>query len=195
MLCVIDIFSKYAWVIPWKDKKGGTIINTFQKILENSKRKPNKIWVDKDSEFYNKSMKSWLDKNDIEMYSTHNDKKSVVAERFTRTLKTKIYKYMSSILKNVYIDKLGDIVNEYNNKYNRTIKRKPVDVTDNTYIEFVKEVDDKDPKFEVGDHVRISKYKNIFAKGYNPNWSEEVFVIKEVKNIVPWTHVISDLNG
>ena len=95
----------------------------------------------------------------------------------------------------MYIDKLDDIVDEYNNTYHRTIKMKPVDVKDNTYIDFKKEVNDKDPKFKVGDHVRISKHKNIFAKGYTPNWSEEVFVIKKVKNTVPWTYVINDLNG
>ena len=98
------------------------------------------------------------------MHSTNNEGKSVIAERFIRTLKNKIYKYMTSISKNVYIDKLDDIVNEYNNTYHRTIKMKPVDVKDNTYIDFKKEINDKDPKFKVGDHVRISKYKNIFAK-------------------------------
>ena len=129
------------------------------------------------------------------MCSIHNERKSVVAERFIKILKTKIYKYMTSISKNVYIDNLDDVVGEYNNAYHRTIKMKPVDVEDNTYIDFKKEVNDKDPKFKVGDHVRISKYKNIFAKGYTPNWSEEVFVIKKVKNAVPWTYVINDLNG
>ena len=129
------------------------------------------------------------------MYSTNNEEKSVAAERFIRTLKNKIYKYMTAISKNVYIDKLDDIVNEYNNTYHRTIKMKPVDVKDNTYIDFKKEVNDKDPKFKVGDHVRISKYKNIFTKGYMPNWSEEIFIIKKIKNTVPWTYVINDLNG
>ena len=103
------------------------------------------------------------------MYSTHNDGKSIVAGRFIRTLKNKIYKYMTSILKNVYIDKMDDIVKEYNNKYHTSIKMKPVDVTDNTYIDFKKEVNDKELKFKVGDCVRILKYKNIFAKGYTPN--------------------------
>ena len=134
------------------------------------------------------------------MYSTHNEAKSVVAERFIRTLKNKIYKYMTSILKNVYIDKLDDIVDEYNNTYHRTIKMKPIDVEDDTYIDsmelhYEKEVNNKDPKFKVGDHVRISKYKNIFAKGYTLNWSEEVFVISKSKNTVLWTYVINDLNG
>ena len=119
------------------------------------------------------------------MYSTHNQRKSVVAERFIRTLKNKIYKHMTSTSKNVYIDKLDDIVNEYNNTYHRTIKMKSTDAKDNTYINIGKEANDKDPKFKVGDHVRISKYKIFFAKGYTPNWSEEIFVIKEVKNTVP----------
>ena len=102
---------------------------------------------------------------------------------------------MNSVTKKVYIDKLDDIVNEYNNTYHRTIKMKPVDVKYNTYIDFEKEVNDKNPKFKVGDHVRISKYKNIFAKRYTPNWSEEVSVISEIKNTVPWTNIINDLNG
>ena len=129
------------------------------------------------------------------MYSTHNEGKSVVAERFIKTLKGKIYKYMTSISKNVYTDKLDDIVDEYNNKYHTTIKMKPIDVKDNTYINASKEINNKDPKFKVGHYVRISKYKNIFAKGYMPNWSEEIFVIKKVKNTIPWTSVINYLNG
>ena len=197
LLCVIDIFSKYAWVVPLKDKKGISIVTAFQNILKqsNSKRKPNKMWVDKGPEFYNAYFKKWLRDNDIIMYSTHNEGKSVVVERFIRTLKSKLYKYMTSISKNVYIDKLDDIAEEYNNTYHTTIKMKPIDVKDNTYINTSKEINNKDPKFEVGGCVRISKYKNIFAKGYMPNWSEEVFVIKKVKNTIPWTCVINDLNG
>ena len=102
---------------------------------------------------------------------------------------------MTSISKNVYIDKLDDIVDEYNNAYHTAIKMKPIDVKDNTYINTDKEIDNKDPKFRVGDHVRISKYKINFSKGYTPNLSEEVFVIEKVKNSVPWTYVINDLNG
>ena len=129
------------------------------------------------------------------MYSTHNEGKSDFAERYIRTIKNKIYKYMTSISKSVYIDKLDDIVHKYNNKKQRTIKMKPIDVKDNIYIDVDKEVNDNDPKFKVGDHLGISKYKNIFAKGYTPNWSEEIFVIKEIKDTVPWTYVINDLNG
>ena len=136
--CVIDIDSKYAWVAPLKDKKGVSIVNAFQSILKKCNRKANKIWVDKDSEFYNRSMKSWLEKNDVEMYSTHNEGKSVVTERFIRTIKNNIYKHMTSISKNVYVDKLDDTVNESNNTKHRTKKIKPTDVKDNTYIEFGK---------------------------------------------------------
>ena len=129
------------------------------------------------------------------MYSIHNEGKSVVAERFIRTLKNKIFKHMTAISKNVYFDVLDDIVNKYNNAVHGTIKMKPIDVKDNTYIDSKKEVNDKDLKFKVGDHVRISKYKSIFAKGYTPNWSEEVFVVSKIKNAVPSTYVINDLNG
>ena len=99
LLCVIDIFSKYAWVVPIKDKNSVSIVNDFQMILDKSARKPNKIWVAKRSKFYNSSFKKWLKDNDIEMYSIHNEGKSVVAERFIKTLKTKIYKYTTSVSK------------------------------------------------------------------------------------------------
>ena len=124
-LCVINIFCKYAGVVPLKDKKS----------------------------FF----KKWLQDKDIFMHSTHNEGKSVVTERFIRTLKNKIYKYMTSISKNIYIDKLDDIVNEYNDTYHKTIKMKPIDLKDNTYINIDKEVNDAKPKFKVVDHVRTSK--------------------------------------
>ena len=129
------------------------------------------------------------------MYSTNNEVKSVIAEGFIRTLKNKIYKHMTSISKNMYTDKLDDIVKKYNNTYHTSIKMKSVDFKDNTYIDFKKEVNDKNPKFKIGDHVRISKYKNIFTKGNMPNWSEEIFVISKIKNTVPWTYVLNDLNS
>ena len=184
LLCVIDIFSKYARAVPLKDKKGVRIANAFRSILKDSNRKPNKIWVDKGSEFYNNFLKNGYKKM-IVMYSMHNEGKSVVAERFIRTLKNLICKHMPSISKNVYIDKLDDIVNEYNNTCHRTIKMKPSDAKDNTFINTGKEVNEKDPKVKVGDDARISKYKSIFAKDYTSNWSEEIFVIKKIKNTVP----------
>ena len=129
------------------------------------------------------------------MYSTHNEGKSVVAERFIRTLKNKIYKHMTAISKNVYFDALNNIVGKYNNTYHSTIKMKPIDAKNNNFTKYNEESNEKDPKFKINDHVRISKYKNIFAKGYTPNWSEEIFVVKKIKNTVPWNYEISDLNG
>ena len=189
------LLTYFAFVVPLKDKKGISIVNAFQSILNKSKRKPNKIWADKGSEFYNASFNKWLQDNNIIMYLTNNEGKSVVAEKFIRTLKSKIYKYITSMSKNVYIDKLNAIVNKYNNTYHTTIKMKPIDVKDNTYTNTNKEINYKHPKFKVGDYVRNSKYKNIFAKGYKHNWSEEVFVVDKIKNAVRWTYVINDLNG
>ena len=141
-----------------KDKKGITITNAFQEILDKSNRKPNEMWADKGSEFYNKSMKSWLERNNIEMYSTLNEDKSVVAERFIRTFKNKTYKYMTSVSQNVCVDKLNDIVNECNNTYDKTINIKPVDIKSNKYVNSSKEVNDKNPTFKICDNVGISKY-------------------------------------
>ena len=119
----------------------------------------------------------------------------LLLERFIRKLKNKIFKHLTAVSKNVYFDVLDDIVNKYNNTVQRTIKMKPIDVTSDSYAEYNEDFNKKDPKFKVGDNVRISKYKNIFAKGYTPNWSEEVFVVSKIKNTVPWTYVVSDLNG
>ena len=151
LLCVIDIYSKYAQVFPLKDKKGITITNSYQKKLDESNRNPNKIWVDKGSKFYNRLMKPWLQDNYIEMYSRNNEWKSVVAERFVRTLKDKIYKYMTPVSKNVYIDKVDDIVYKYINKFHITVDTKPADVKSSTYIDFGIQNNEKDPKLQVGD--------------------------------------------
>ena len=134
LLCAINLFSKYVWVVPIKDKKGTSIVNAFKKIISEG-RKPNKIWVDQGSEFYNNSFKDFLKINNIEMYSTCNEGKSVVAERFIRTIKTKIHKYITAISKNVYYNVLDDIVNKYNNTVHKTIKTKPIDITDDSYAE------------------------------------------------------------
>ena len=116
------------------------------------------------------------------MYSTHNEGKSVVLAKFISTLKNKMYKYMTPVSKNLYIDNFDDAVHKNNNKYHRTIKVKPADVKSSTYIDSSKGINDEDPKSNIGDIVRISKYKNTFAKSYVPNWCEEIFVIKKVKN-------------
>ena len=133
--------------------------------------------------------------NNIEMYSTYNEGKSVFAERFIRTLKSKIFKHMGAVSKNVYFDVLDDILNKYNNTVHRTIKMKPIDVTADSYAKYNEDFNVTKPKFKVGDHVRISKYKNIFAKGYTQDWLEEFFVFSKIEDTVPWIYVISDFNG
>ena len=196
------MYSKYAFVIPLKDKKGISIVNAFDKIIKQSNRrakstcaqhvKPNKIWVDQGSEFYNRDFKKSLSDNGIIMYSTYNEGKSVVAERFIRTIKNKLHKHMTAIHKNVYYDVLDDIVNEYNNTKHSTIKMKPIDVGDNKRV-YIDEHNEKDSRFKVGDRVRISKFKNIFAKGYTPNWSREIFIANKINDAVPYTYNIKDL--
>ena len=193
LLCAIDLFRKYAFVIPIKDKKGISIVNAFNKIKQ-SNRKPNKIWVDQGGEFYNNVFEKWLSDNDLNMYSTYNEGKSVVAERFIRTLKNKLYKHMTATGKNVYYDVLDDVVNKYNNAKHSTIKMKPIDVGDNNKRVYIDEHNEKDSRFKVGDRVRISIYKNVFAKGYAPNWSSEIFIVNKINDTVPYTYNLKDLN-
>ena len=181
ILCVIDLYSKYPFVIPLKDKKGISIVNAFDK----------------------NNFKKRLSDNNIIMYSTYNEGKSVVAERFIRTLKNKLYKNMTATGKNVYYDVLDDVVNKYNNTKHSTIKMKPIDVGDMTKSSslelnnkrvYIDEHNEKDSRFKVGDRVRISKFKNIFAKGYTPNWSKEIFIVDKINDAVPYTYNIKDLN-
>ena len=127
------------------------------------------------------------------MYSTYKEGKSVVAERFIRTLKTKLYKHMTAIGKNVFYDDLDDVVNKYNNTKHSTIKMKPIDVGNNKRV-YIDEHNEKRSRFKVGDRVRISKFKNIFAKGYTPNWSSEIFIVDKVNDTVPYTYNLKDLN-
>ena len=188
------MYSKYAFVVPLKDKKGISIVNAFNKIIKQSNRKPNKIWVDQESEFYNNNFKKWLSDNNIIMYSTYNEGKSVVAERFIRTFKNKLYKHMTATGKNVHYDVLDDVVNKYNNTKHSTIKMKPIDVNDNNKRVYIDEHNEKRSRFKVGDRVRISKFKNIFAKVYTHNWSKEIFIVNKINDTVPYTYNIKDLN-
>ena len=193
LLCAIDWYSTYAFVIPLKDKKGISIVNAFNKIIKQSNRKPNKIWVDQGGQFYNNIFEKWLSDNDINMYSTYNEGKSVVAERFIRALKNKLYKHMTATGKNVYYDILDDVVNKYNNTKHSSIKMKPIDVKNNKRV-YIDEHNEKDSRFKVGDRVRISRYKNIFAKGYTPNWSKEIFIVDKINDTVPYTYNLKDFN-
>ena len=147
-------------------KKGTSITNDLQEILQESNRKQSKIWVDKGSESYNRSMKSWLEKNaNRNAFKTQWRKICCCWKIY----KNKIYKYMTSISKNVYIDKLDDIVNKYIDTYHSTIKLISANVKWSTYIDSSKEIDDQDSKYKIDYTVRISKYKNIFGKDYVPN--------------------------
>ena len=193
LLCVIDLFSKYAFVVPLKDKNGISIVNVFNKIIKQSERKPNKIWVDQGGEFYNNVFKKWLLDNDIIMYSTYNEGKSVVAEIFIKTLKNKLYKHITATGKKVYDHVLDDVVNEYNNTKHSTIKIKPIDVKNNKRV-YIDEHNEKDSRVKVGDRVRLSKIKNIFAKGYTPNWNTEIFIVYKINDTVPYTYNLKDLN-
>ena len=184
LLCVIDLYSKYAFVIP---------LNAFDKIIKKSNRKPNKIWVDQGEEYYNNVFEKWLSDNNIIMYSMYNEGKSIVAERFIRTLKNKLYKHMTGTGKNVYCEVLDDVVNKYNNTKHSTIKMKPIDVKNNKRV-YIDEHNEKDSRFKVGDRVRISKFKNIFAKGYTPNWIKEIFIVDKINDTVPYTYNLKDLN-
>ena len=194
LLCVIDLYSKYAFVIPLKDKKGISIVNAFDKMIKQSNRKPNKLWVDQGGEFYNNVFEKWLSDNDINMYSMYNEGKSVVAERFIRTLKNKLNKHMMTTGKNVYYDVLDDVVDNYNNTQHSPIKMKPIDVGDNNKRVYIDEDNEKNSRFKVGDRVRISKLKNIFAKGYTPNWSSEIFIVNKINDTLPYTYNLKDLN-
>ena len=193
-LAVIDVFSKYGWLIPLKDKTGKSVASVLKTIFEE--RKPEKMWVDKGKEFYNKDVKDL-----IELYSTENEEKSRVVERWIRTMKEKMWKYFLAKSTNVYMNVLSDLIKEYNNT-RHSIKMTPVKASKkeneltvwrNLYPEHL-EIRDINPKFSVGDKVRISKKKKTFEKGYTTRWTEEIFTIVDVKLTSPPTYKIADLN-
>ena len=144
-----------------KDKKVVSIVNAFKKTAYSSNRKPKKIWVDQGSESYNNLFKDFWKINNNDMYSTYNEGKSVITDYRFRTLKNQIFKHMTTISENVYFDMLDDIGNKYNNRVHRIIKMKSIDVTYNSYVDYNEDFNKNDPKFKVGDRVRISKNKNI----------------------------------
>ena len=202
LLSVIDIFSKYGWLIPLKDKKGESVANALRVIF--TERKPQKMWVDKGTEFYNKSVQEL-----IVLYSTENEEKSSVVERWNRTMKEKMWKYFSANSTHVYIDILDQLVNQYNNTRHSSIKMTPVEASKkknenkvwrNLYpdVTDIRSSDTKQEtlsKYYVGDKVRITKKKATFEKGYIPRWTEEVFTISQVQYTTPITYKITDYNG
>ena len=201
LLTVIDIFSKYGWIIPLKSKHAPVVSNAIKHLFKTSGRKPTRIWTDDGKEFHAKVTKDMLKKNNVILYSTHNvEIKSAVVERWNRTMKQKIWKYFTANNNTrKYIDILPALVAKYNNTYHRSIKCTPTEALDpKNYVHVFEALYgntyklNKKPKFRVGDRVRISRWKGIFEKGYTANWSDEVFTIREVKKTKPPTYILQD---
>ena len=195
-LLVIDIFSKYGWIVPLKDKKGETVANALKTIFKE--RKPGKLWTDKGREFYNKDVKEL-----VNLYSTENEEKSSIVERWIRTMKEKMWKYFTDNNTYTYMDVLPELVEDYNNTVHSSIKMTPIDASKkkneltvwrNLYPDRYK-INNLTPKFSVGDEVRITKKKKVFEKGYTTRWTEEIFTIKEIQNTNPITYKLEDLQG
>ena len=195
---VIDVFSKYGWIAPLKDKKTETVSKAFDEIFKNSKRKPTMLWTDEGSEFISKHFKEVLKKEKIKMYHTENEEKSSVVERWNRTMKNRMWKMFTANNSTVYSDKIDKLVNDYNNTKHSSVKMTPNEASkkENEEKVFVNLYGDliywkpQKTKFSIGDKVRISKYKRrVFDKGYTPNWTEEVFIVDKV------TYTIIDSMG
>ena len=202
LLMVLDVFSKYGWIVPLKDKKGETVAEAFKKIFKES-RKPQYLWTDKGKEYYNKHVKELLDKNKITLYSTENEEKSSVCERWNRTIKTQMWKQFTIQGNTMYLDMLPKILKYYNNTKHSSIKMTPIEASKKknegvVYFNLYGDMETlkQKPKFKIGDTVRISKYKRkVFDKGYTPNWSEEVFTVDKIQYTNPITYKLKDLRG
>ena len=204
LLTVIDVFSKYGWIVALKDKKTESVSLVFDLIFEKSKQKPEKLWTDKGSEFISKHFKDFLKKSNIKLYHTQNEENSSGVERWNKTMKNKMWKMFSANNNTVYWDKLNKLVGDYNNTYHSSIEMTPTEASKkenenkvfaNLYGDLIY-LKHKNPKFSIGDKVRLSKYKRpVFDKGYTPNWTEEVFVVDKVMLTKPVTYHIVDLLG
>ena len=203
LLMVIDVFSKFGWIEPLQNKKGETVAAAFEKIFKLG-RQPRLLWTDKGKEFYDKNVNQLLSRKNIKLYSTENEEKSSVVERFNRTIKQKMWKMFSANNNTVYFDKIDELLKNYNSSFHRSVQMSPVAASDitNTHQVFANLYSDeiykqvKKPKFRIGDKVRISKYKRkLFDKGFTPNWTEEIFVINQILNTKPVTYRVVDLQG
>jgi len=205
---VIDVFSKYGWLLPIKDKQAKTIIEALKHIINEIDVKPDKIWTDKGSEFYNKDMTAFLKRNKITQYSTYGESKSVVVERFNRTIKNWIWKYFTAKHTRKWTTGLDEITEFYNNRVHRSIKMKPIDaikkennskVFNNLYGDYYEQLINDNtvqkPKFEVGDLVRISRVKEIFEHGYHDNWSRAVYKVAKVLDTHPITYNLNEYDN
>ena len=198
LLLVIDTFSKYGWIVPLKNKKGETIVKALKEIFKESGRRPDKLWTDKGREFFNKDVRDL-----VYLYATENEEKSSIAERWIRTMKEKMFKYFTDNNTYNYIDALPELVEDYNNTVHSSTKLTPTDASKeenelkvwrNLYPDRYK-TSRLNPKFSVGDKVRITKKKKDFEKGYTARWTEEIFTIKEIRETNPITYKLEDLQG
>ena len=202
ILTVIDFFSKYSWCYPLKTKKSEEIINSFKDIFKKSKRKPNFIQSDEGTEFTNNQTQTFFKNNNINWYHTYNrDIKCSICERYNRTILNKIYKNFTLNNNTIWINDLDKLVNEYNNSYHRSIKMKPIDASKKSNENYVRnnlynfKYTNKKPKFSIGDKVRISLLKNTFEKSYTSNWTEEIFIIDNIKTSNVHYYFLKNLKG
>ena len=202
ILTVIDFFSKYSWCYPLKTKKSEEIINSFKDIFKKSKRKPKFIQSDQGTEFTNNVTQTFFKNNNIKWYHTYNrDIKCSICERYNRTILNKIYKNFTLNNNTIWINDLNKLTNEYNNSYHRSIKMKPIDASKKSNENIVRNnlynfrYTNKKPKFTIGDKVRISLLKNTFEKSYTSNWSQEIFIIDDIKTSNVHYYFLKDLQG
>jgi len=195
ILCIIDCFTKFAWALPLKSKKGEEVTLSAGKIFID--RRPNLLQVDRGKEFYNKHFKNLVEKCNIKMYSTYSTVKACVVERFNRTLKEKMFRQFTVRGSYEWVSILPELMNNYNNSKHRTIGISPKQAdVDSSSIEIkLREIKQKKIKFTVGDKVRISMHKGVFVKGYLPNWSTEIFTIIKVNKTLPTTFILEDYTG
>ena len=202
ILMIIDIFSKFGWAAPLKTKSGDSVKSALETIF--IKHKPHKIWADKGSEFYNIKVKKLLSKHNIEIYSTENEEKCSVIERRNRTIKTDLWKYFTANGTYKYIDILQALIDRYNSTKHRSIGMSPSDarkvtnyqqVFKNLYFKRVQhQLQNKKPRFQIGDKVRLAIQKDKFEKAYIINWSDKIYTIKDIKNTTPFTYTVEDHN-
>ena len=202
ILMVEDVFSKYGWAVPIKFKTGAAVKNGLEKIFKE--KRPRKLWSDRGSEFYNAEVRKLLKKHDILLYSTENDEKCSVVERWNRTIKTQLYKYFTANGTHKYIDILEPLIEKYNNTKHRSIGMTPIEaqkevnrekVFRNLYTQKMAALGEQKPKFKVGDKVRLAVQKDHFEKSYIINWSDKIYSIKQVLATRPITYIVEDDKG
>ena len=202
---IIDNHTKYAWAIPLKDKSGKSTTTALKSLIEKEKRKPHKIWSDRGKEFYNTTFLHYLKEQNIQIYSTNSDLKAVFVERFNRTLLDLIKEPMYIEGKGNWLNHLDAALDKYNNRVHGTTKMTPFEMSFNTLIRAASpnlipkndnnNHNNKLPKFQVGDFVRVPDKRNIYSKGYTTNWNRELFKIHSINKTNPVTYTLNDENG